>query len=85
MSDAEDERVGDEKSQDRESGREEDSCQNARSTTWLRRGSKPLGSRVRMNALQIFPETVASGAGGTGSRMIGPVRDSPRELLASGA
>jgi len=35
--------------------------------------------------LQIFPETVASVAGGTRSRMIGPVRDSPGELPASGA
>jgi hypothetical protein len=47
--------------------------------------SKPLVSRVRMNALQIFPETAASEAGGGGSRMIGPVRDSPDDLLASGA
>jgi len=35
--------------------------------------------------LQILPETVATGAGGIGSIMIGAVRDSPGELLASGA
>ena len=43
-----------------------------------------LGS-LHPSSRRRYPETVASGAGGTGSRLICPVRDSPGEFLASGA